>query len=144
MTINLSLIILQMTRILKQSPLSVFVVIDSLVVLDSLGGYAISRQNNLELHLSWHICWLSYFTSVCLWCGRMVGRLGRCTVTWLENLLGWVDLLSHGAPHGALRACVVLRYNYCYFARSCRNNLGKVNKRVITRVQREFISIKRL
>ena len=23
---------------------------------------------------------------------------GRCTVTWLPNVLGWVDLLTHGAP----------------------------------------------
>ena len=60
------------------------------------GGYAISRQNNLELHLGCHTCWLSYFTLVCLWCGRTVG--GRCTVTWLPNFLGWVDLLTHGAP----------------------------------------------
>ena len=27
--------------------------------------------------------------------GRAVG--GRCTVTWLANFLGWVDLLTHGA-----------------------------------------------
>ena len=33
--------------------------------------------------------------------GRSVG--GRCTVTWLPNFLGWVDLLSHGAP--TTRAC---------------------------------------
>ena len=28
------------------------------------------------------------------------GRAGceRCTVTWLPNFLGWVDLLTHGAP----------------------------------------------
>ena len=24
--------------------------------------------------------------------------VGRCTVTWLPNFLGWVDLLSYGAP----------------------------------------------
>ena len=23
---------------------------------------------------------------------------GRCTVSWLPNFLGWVDLLTHGAP----------------------------------------------
>ena len=51
------------------------------------GGYAISRQNNLELHLGCHTCWLNYFTLVCLWCGRTVGR----TVTWLPNFVGWVD-----------------------------------------------------
>ena len=37
-------------------------------------GYAISRQNNLELHLGCHTCWLSYFALVCLWCGRTVAR----------------------------------------------------------------------
>ena len=38
--------------------LSVFVFIDSLVVsaLQDAGGYAISRQNNLELHLGCHTC----------------------------------------------------------------------------------------
>ena len=52
---NLSLI-LQTTRIQKQFPLSVFVFIDCLIVSASqdAGGYAISRQNNLELHLGCH------------------------------------------------------------------------------------------
>ena len=73
MTINLSLILYK-TRIQKKFPLSVFVLIDSLVVSASqdAGGYAISRQNNLELHLGCHTCWMSYFTLVCLWCGRSV------------------------------------------------------------------------
>ena len=46
------------TQIQKQFPLSVFVVIDSLVVsaLQDAGGYAISLQNNLELHLGCHTC----------------------------------------------------------------------------------------
>ena len=50
--------------------------IDSLVVSASqdAGGNAISRQNNLELHLGCHTCWVSYFTLVCLWCRRTVGR----------------------------------------------------------------------
>ena len=56
------------------------------------GGYAISRQNNLELHLGCHTCWLSYFSLVCLWCGRTVARsvhvitkfsgMGRFTYPW--------------------------------------------------------------
>ena len=50
----------------------------------------------LPLHLGSHTCWLSYFILVCLWCGRTVAR---CTVTWLPNFLGWIDLLSYGAPH---------------------------------------------
>ena len=57
MTINLRLI-LQTTRIQKQFPLFFFVFIDSFVVfaLQDAGGYAISRQNNLELHLGCHTC----------------------------------------------------------------------------------------
>ena len=60
MTIYLSLILLT-TRIQKKFPLSVFVFIDSFVVsaLQDAGGYPISRQNNLELHLDCHTCWLS-------------------------------------------------------------------------------------
>ena len=75
MTINVSLILLK-TRIQRQFPLSIFHFIDSLVVsaLQDAGGYAISRQNYLELHLGCNTCWLSDFTLVCLWCGRTVGR----------------------------------------------------------------------
>ena len=97
MTVSLSLIlILQKTRIQEQFLLSVFVFIDSLVVsaLHDSGDYAISRQNNLELHLRRHPCWLSYFTLVCLRCGR---KVGRCTVTWLPNVPKWVHLLGYGA-----------------------------------------------
>ena len=93
----------------KQFSLFVFVFIDSFVLstLQDAGGYAISRQNNLQLHLGCHTCWLSYFTSVCLWCGRTVSlAVGLCTVTWLPNFLGWVDT-SFSYPRccaGALRA----------------------------------------
>ena len=50
-------------------------------------GYAISRQNNLELHLGCHTCWLSYFTLVCLWCGltgvrSVCGRGGSTVQNW--------------------------------------------------------------
>ena len=42
------------------------------------------------------------WTLVTLWCGRTGGR---CTVTWIPNFLGWVDLLSYGAAlTRALRA----------------------------------------
>ena len=58
-----------------------------LALLQEAGGYSISRQNNLELHLGYHTSWLSYFTLVGLWCGRMVSR---CMVMWLPNFLGWV------------------------------------------------------
>ena len=42
----------------KQLALSVFVFIDSFVVsaLQDAVGYAISRQNNLELHLGYYTC----------------------------------------------------------------------------------------
>ena len=66
MTINL-ILVLYTTRIQKQFPLSFLVFIDSLAasVLQEAGGYAISRQNNLELHLG-------LLTLVGLWCGRTV------------------------------------------------------------------------
>ena len=58
MTNNLSLT-LQTTRIQKQRLLSVFVFMDSpngcLCFRDSV-DYAISRRNNLELHLDCHTC----------------------------------------------------------------------------------------
>ena len=56
--INLLSLILQTPRIQKQSPLSVFIFIDSLVVsaLQDAGGYEISRQNNPELLLGFHTC----------------------------------------------------------------------------------------
>ena len=57
MTINLSLI-LKKTRIQKQFPLSGLVFIEFLAAsaLQDAGGYAISRQNNLDLHLGRHTC----------------------------------------------------------------------------------------
>ena len=55
--INLSLI-LQKTQIQRQFPVSIFLFIDSLVVsaLQDAGGYAISCQSNLKLHLGCHTC----------------------------------------------------------------------------------------
>ena len=99
MKINLSLI-LQTTRIQKQFLLSVFVFIDSLVV--SVGGYAIPRQNNLELHFGCYTRWLSYFTLVCLWCGRAVGRsVGRSNVRPRDSQM---DRLPHFLSYGATLA----------------------------------------
>ena len=35
--------------------------------------------------------------------GRAVGRsVGRCTVTWLPNFLGWIDLHNYGATASLL------------------------------------------
>ena len=96
-TINLSLI-----RIQKQFPLSVFVFIDPLVVSawQDAGGYAISRQNNFELNLGCHTCWLSYFALLCLWCGRTVARSVYSHVITKFSRMGGLLLhfLTHGAP----------------------------------------------
>ena len=61
---------------MEKFQLFVFFFIDSLVASASrdAGDYVISRRNNLELHLGCHTCWLSYFTLVCLWFRRTVGR----------------------------------------------------------------------
>ena len=94
-------LILQTTLIHKQFSLSVFVFIDSFVVstLQDAGGYAISRENNLELHLGWHICWLSYFTLVCLWCGRTVSRaVYGHVITKFSRMGRLLHFLTHGAP----------------------------------------------
>ena len=75
--------------------------IDFLVVsvLQDAGGYAISRQNNLELHLGCYTCWLIYFTLVCLWWGRTVARV---VGVWSRDYQifsdGLVYFLTHGAP----------------------------------------------
>ena len=62
----------------KQLPLSVFVFIDSFVVsaLQDAGGYAISRQNNLEFSFGSPYLLIELFTLVCLWCERTVSRAG--------------------------------------------------------------------
>ena len=72
------------------------------------GGYAISRQNNLELHLSCHTCLLSYFTLVYLWCGRTVARSGG--VRSRDYQLGWMDFLGCGALRvlGAPLRCLLV------------------------------------
>ena len=56
--VDMTIYLIQIIRIQKQFPLSVFVFIDSFVAsaLQDAGGYAISRQNNLELHLGCHTC----------------------------------------------------------------------------------------
>ena len=100
--INLSLI----QRIQKQFPLSVFVLIGSLVVSASqdADGYAISRQNNLVLYLGCHTCWLSYFTLVYLWYGPTVGQAYGHVITKISRMGRLPNFLTHGAPLSALRA----------------------------------------
>ena len=102
MTINLSLI-LQTTRIQKQFPLPAFVFIDSSVVsaLQDARGYAISRQNNYELHLGCHTRLLSYFTLVCLWYGRTVGQAYGHVITKFSRMdrqyFTFLPIMLHGA-----------------------------------------------
>ena len=93
----------------KKFSLSGFVFIDSLAApaLQDTGGYAISRQNNLELHLGCHACWLSYFTLLCLWCGRTVSRAGGRAVgvrsrDYQNFSVDYHIFLSAGAPRRAL------------------------------------------
>ena len=85
-------------RIQRQFPLSAFVFIDSLVVSASqdAGDYAISRQNNLELHLGCHTCLLSYFTLAYLWCGRTVGRAYGHVITKFSRMGSLPHFLTHG------------------------------------------------
>ena len=96
------------TQIQKQFPLSVFVLIDSLVVsaLQDAGGYAIFLQKTSSC------VWVAtplveLFTLVCLWCWRTVGRAGGRALkgTWLPKFLGWVDdqIFYHNDPLRAFR-----------------------------------------
>ena len=85
MTINLSLILYK-TRIQKKFPLSVFVLIDSLVVSASqdAGGYAISvKITSSYIWVAIPVEWVILHWYAC-------GADGRCTVTWLPNFLLWV------------------------------------------------------
>ena len=111
MTTNLSLILWK-TRIQRQFPLSVFVFIDSLVVsaLQDAGGYAISRQNNLEL---------PYFLIEVFYIGMpVVWTDGWCTVTWLPNFLGWIVYhiflpMVLCSARFAREISAIIFYNYC-------------------------------
>ena len=100
LTIKLSFI-LQTTRIQKGFSLSVFVFIDSLIVSASQDtcGYAISRQNNLELRLGCRTCGLSYPTFVCLSCGRTGGRSGvrSRNMTRISRMRRLPHFLRYGA-----------------------------------------------
>ena len=74
-------------------------------------SYAISRQNNLELNLGCHTCWLKYFTFGMSVVRTDGGRADGGTVTWLPKFLGWVDYhIFFGMGWGYARALVELRY----------------------------------
>ena len=95
-----------MRRIQKQFPLFVFVFIDSLVVTASqdAGGYAISRQNNLELHLGCHTCWLKYFTLVSVerTDGRTLGRAYGHVITKISRKEKRFLISRHGFCSGLI------------------------------------------
>ena len=60
---------------------------------------------NLQLHLGYHTRWLSYFTLVCLWCGRTVSRAGGRSVyghviTKFSRMGRLLHFLTHDAPLG--------------------------------------------
>ena len=94
-----------MTINLIKFPLSVFVFIGSLVASQDADGYALSRQNNLELHLGFHTCWLRYFTLVCLWCRRTDGRAVYGHVfTKFSPMGSLAHFLTHNAPLRTVRA----------------------------------------
>ena len=52
-------------------------------------------------------------------CGADGRSVALCTVTWLPNFLGWVDLLSYGAPptHGTLCRAWSSPNNYCLYVK---------------------------
>ena len=52
-------------------------------------------------------------------CGAVGQPAGsRCTVTWLPNFLGWVDLLTHGAPLQTVITFKILKGHrgFCIFS----------------------------
>ena len=103
MTINLRLK-LWTTLIQKQFPLSVFVFVDSLVVSASqhAGGYKITRQKSSScIWVAIPVQRLSYFTLVCLWCGRAYGHV--------ITKITWMDRLPHLLRYGATLTRVELR-----------------------------------
>ena len=68
--------------------------------LEGAGGYAISRQNNLELHLGCHSC--THVKCVILhwyaW-GADERSVARAVYGYvITKFLGWIDFLSYGVP----------------------------------------------
>ena len=96
MTINLSWI-LETTRIQKQFPLSVFVSIDYLVVTRVAMRFPAKIISSC-IWVAIPVDWVIFHWYACGADGR---SLARCT--WLPNFLGWVDLLTHGAPLASAR-----------------------------------------
>ena len=102
----------------KQFPLSVIVFIDSLAVSalqDAPGSYAISRQNNLELHLGCH--WLPYLSIELFYIGLPVVRTGgrACGRAYCHVIAKFSRMgrLLHFLTHGTLLR--ELRHNQLSF-----------------------------
>ena len=102
----------------KQFPLSVIVFIDSLAVSalqDAPGSYAISRQNNLELHLG--CLWLPYLSIELFYIGlpvvRTGGWAGGRAYGHVIAKFSRMGRLLHFLTHGALLR--ELRYNQLSF-----------------------------
>ena len=74
-----------------------------LFLSNSPGGHVISFQIKPWVAFGLPFLLIELFTLVCLWCRRTVGRaVGRCTVMWFPNFLGWVDyhiFLAMGLRH---------------------------------------------
>ena len=78
--------------------------IGSLVVSASqdAGGYAIARQNNLELHLGCHTCSLSY--SHWYACGADERSVYGHVISTFSRVGSLPYFLTHGVPLRSLRA----------------------------------------
>ena len=69
-----------------------------------------------------HTCWLNYFTLVCLWCGRTVGRSVYGHVITKFPRMG---SLSHFFTHGAPRASRA-RAPLWWWWRGCHEEWGSI------------------
>ena len=78
----------------KQFPLSVFVFIDSLVVT----RVAMRFPAKITSSCIWVAIPVDWVILHQYGCGADGQSLAWCTVTLLPNFLGWVDVLTHGAP----------------------------------------------
>ena len=106
MTVNLSLITLDNTdtETISAFRFRLYWLFSCLCfTMQEAGSYAISRQNNLELHLGCHTCLLGSFTLVCLWCRRTGGRAYGHVITKFSRMGGFLYFLTHGAPMRELR-----------------------------------------
>ena len=81
--------------------ISAFVFIDSLVISTSqdAGGYAIFRQNNLELHLGYHTCYIGIPLL------RTYGRTYGHEISKISR----ISRLPHFLRYGATLALNILR-----------------------------------